>query len=687
MAILTTETDAPETGPSGKADGAGAGVPASGGVVRASGSIWTPRAQLRWSIVAGVLLAFSMVSSWTGAGTAHEVLAWASLAIGLVYGVRAAGLALRARRVDIDVLMVVAALAAASVGHAEEGALLLVLFTFAGALEQLAMERTRREINALRDVIPDSALVMRDGVWTSVPPEQVAVGERVRVRPGDRVPVDVRVEEGRSDVDQSALTGESVPRPVAPGDEVMAGAINGGGPLVTTALRPAAESGAQRILAMVTEAREQRQPVQRLIDRVGQPYTYGVLALSAATMLALWLLPTPAGVEPRTAWDAAYAAITLLIVASPCAMVIATPTATLATIARGARAGVLFKGGEAIDRLARVGAVCFDKTGTLTLGHPVFERIEARPPDRADALLDLAAALEQDSTHPTAKAITEAGRGSVALEEVRAAPGRGMAGLFEGRAARVGSLDFVGEVLDGPARTWAEAALVKARNAGGLGVAVGLSPRASGDAPEAGVVVLTDTPRPGAEVLVAELHRLGVRPVRMLTGDDEIVARRISDQLGLDGYVAGLLPEQKVEQVRALREQTGRRVAVIGDGINDAPALAAADVSMAVGSIGSGAALESADIVLLSDDLARVPWAMALARAARRTVVFNLSFAGGVIVLMALVVLAGAALGVRVPMAAGVVAHEGGTVAVVLNSLRLLWFRRPTGGSDRGASG
>ncbi|QKK06731.1 MAG: cation-translocating P-type ATPase [Planctomycetota bacterium] len=304
---------------------------------------------------------------------------------------------------DIDVLMVVAAGTAAAAGHAGEGALLLVLFTFAGALEQLAMERTKREINGLKAIMPDRAIVLRDGVWQDVRPEEVEVGETVRVRPGDRVPVDAEITEGASSVDQSTLTGESMPRSVDVGDEVFAGTINGEGVLLTRVRKPASESSVQRILTLVTDAREQREPLQRAIDRVGEPYTFSVLAVSAAVFLLWWLaLPEIVGGR-RSIGEAAYTAITLLIVMSPCALVIATPTATLAAIARGARAGVLFKGGESIDRLSRTEAVCFDKTGTLTVGRPVFcEMIAREAADGAD-LLAVAAGLEQDSTHPTAR--------------------------------------------------------------------------------------------------------------------------------------------------------------------------------------------------------------------------------------------------------------------------------------------
>jgi Cd2+/Zn2+-exporting ATPase len=293
--------------------------------------LWRARVQLWVSVGAGVLLVAGFVGERALGLEPAATLYWVSLGMGLIYGVRAAIRALAEKRVDIDVLMVVGAIMAAAVDHAEEGALLLVLFTFAGALEELAMARTHREIGALRAVIPDRALALRGGEWVECRPEDLRVGDEIRVRPGDRVPVDAVLLEGMSSIDESTLTGESVPRSVEPGSSLYAGTINGEGALRARVVKLAAESSVQRILALVTEAREQREPLQRLIDRIGQPYTAAVLVASAAVFVGWWL-----GFG-ESVGDAAYTAITLLIVASPCALVIATPTATLAAIARGAR--------------------------------------------------------------------------------------------------------------------------------------------------------------------------------------------------------------------------------------------------------------------------------------------------------------------------------------------------------------
>jgi Cd2+/Zn2+-exporting ATPase len=636
--------------------------------------LFAPRSALIAAITAGLFLAL-------GVALGVPALVWVSLAIGMVFGVRAAAIALRALSVNIDVLMAVGAALAAIIGHPAEGALLLVLFTFSGALEALAMERTRRDIKALHKLMPHEAEVWHGGAWTPCSPESLAPGERIRIRSGEIVPVDALVTIGESAIDQSTLTGESMPRSVGPGDEVYAGTVNAESPFEARVLRPASESSLQRILNLVTEAQQQREPIQRLIDRLSQPYAVGVFIASAA-VFTLWA--SVLGFEVR---DAAYTAITLLIVASPCALIIATPTATLAAISRGARAGVLFKGGQAIDRLAGLGAVCFDKTGTLTIGRPRLERIVLLGDAESDEALAVAAGLEEGSTHPLASAITEAARARTLAPAdvvgVQNVTGRGVTGRYAGQEARLGSLKHSGPLLSPADRASAEATLAKIRERGQLGtllvwVPAGQPP--SQAAPQAAISVMSDQVRPGADVLVAEMHTLGVRPVRMLTGDNPITARHIAEALGLDRWDAELLPQDKVAAVQAQKADMAAKrfkgVGVIGDGVNDAPALAAADVSIAIGSIGSDAALESADIVLLTDDLAGVPWAVRLARRTRATVKTNIALALGVIAVMGTATLIAPFVSVRLPLSVGVVAHEGGTLLVVLNSLRLLAFRQ-----------
>lgn len=644
-------------------------------------ALWTPRVQLNMSIAAGVLLFLGVIAARVGsmgsvdapaltiAGTA---MVWLSLAIGMVYGLRAAGEALAHRSVDIDVLMVVGAALAAWINHPEEGALLLFLFTLAGALEDLAMARTKREIEALHRLMPTEAIALREGEWRTCAPESLEPGERIKIRPGDLVAVDAEVAEGQSSVDQSTLTGESLPREVVEGETIFSGTVNLDRTLEAVVLRPASESSLNKILRLVTVARQQREPIQRLIDRVSQPYAIGVLGVSALVLLVWWL----GFGDPFE--RAAYTAITLLIVMSPCAIIIATPTVTLTTIARGARAGVLFKGGQAIERLSRVGAVCFDKTGTLTVGRATLSDLVPVGWSDSRRLLSVAAALEADSTHPIARAVREAakaqGVAAAAIDSIVHAAGRGVSGVLGSDPVAVGDLSLVEEVVPVCLRARLREVLDATRREGQVAAAIA----AGGEHGAAAVMIISDPIRPGAAALVRRLHELGVSPVRMLTGDNRITAERVALDLGLDEWDAELLPEDKVHLVHETKARTTaprRFVAFIGDGVNDAPALSAADVAIGIGSIGSDAALESSDIVLLSDDLESVPWAMRLARRARSILRFNIALALGIIVAMGLATLIGSRAGVTVPMSLGVVAHEGGTLLVVVNSLRLLWAR------------
>lgn len=630
---------------------------------------------------------------------------WLSLAIGMVYGARAALESLRAWRFDIDVLMVLAAALAAGMGHPEDGALLLFLFVLAGALEDRAMHRARRAVEALHRLMPTGALVLRGDEWRDTDPQALEPGDLVRVRTGELIPADAEVVAGVSSVDQAALTGESLPRSVAPGDQVYAGTINLENPLDVRVVRPVRQSSLQRILDLVIAAQQQREPLQRAIDRLSQPYAWGVLVASVGVGVVWW---TGLGFAPG---EALQVAVALLIVGSPCALVIATPTATLAAIGRAARAGVLFKGGQAIERLARMGAVCLDKTGTLTRGRPRLVEVHmldashsgCLPPSgtEADRLLVLAAAVEGGSTHPVAQAIVRHAAASALpvpmAEGLVDVPGRGLTGRVNGCETRLGTLEHCAGLMT-PAMVRRAQELIEAARAQGTLPVVIAWRDSRGNAEGAGVLVLADEIRPGAGEMIRRLGELGIRPVRMLTGDNRAAAAQVAAALGLEAWDAELLPEDKVrilEQMRrsrraspplalgALTERGARRLATgvgaIGDGVNDAPLLAAADVSIAIGTIGSDAALESADIVLLNDDLTVIPWAVRLARRARAIVLFNLLLALSVIAGMALATVIGSLTGWIMPLPAAVIAHEGGTLLVVLNSLRLLLMSPPEG--------
>jgi len=650
-------------------------------------TLFSASMQLRAAILAGALLLGAFIGSTLLRQPWGDVLAWASLAIGMLYGGKAAWQALRARTFDIDVLMVVGAGLAAYIGHAEEGALLLFLFVLSGALEDLAHARTQREITALSKLLPSDALVQRDGAWVHADATSLVVGDRVKIRAGERVPADARVVLGETSFDQSAITGESMPRHVAPGDELFAGTINADDVVEALVLRPAKESSVQKILDMVIHAREGRQEVQRTIDRLSQPYSLGVMAVSIAVFLVWWLLLGVPAVGTETEPGALYTAITLLIVGSPCALIISTPTATLSGIARAARGGVLFKSGDCLERLARTGAMCLDKTGTLTFGRPILEAVIPLGHDHADDLLAVAAALEADSTHPIAVAIREGalarGIAPAPVTDIGHTVAKGLEGTWSGHAVRLGSFRFVEPLIPAERRDATRSRLAELQAQGKVAVIVAAMPDGRPAQARAAIIVMADALRPGTDRLVEDLHLINVKPVVMLTGDNSATAARVARDIGLDAFHGDLLPADKLSLADAVRKSIATRaadargVAVVGDGVNDAPALAAADVSLAIGTIGTAAAMENADVVLLTDSITPIPWAIGLARATRSTIRVNIAIALCAIVAMAMFTLVGSRIGMHVPLSLGVLAHEGGTLVVVANSLLLLRFKPP----------
>ncbi|MCG0239936.1 MAG: cadmium-translocating P-type ATPase [Firmicutes bacterium] len=627
------------------------------------GVAWELDGELRPLLAATVLSAAFLVLGWVLERPALGLPPWAAIlayALSYVTGgylrVREGLEALREGSLSIDLLMVLGAAGAAALGRWSEGAVLIFLFALSNTLEEFAAGRTRRAIQALMTLRPDSARVRRpDGREEEVPVERLAPGDLVLVRPGERLPADGEVVEGRSAVDQSPITGESVPVEKAPGDPVFAGTVNGGGLLVVRVTRPASESTLARVIRLVEEAQEHKARVQRMTEWIDRYYTLAVVAVALAVLL---VPPLALG------WDwgrSFYLAMQLLVVMSPCALVIATPAALLSAIAAGARQGILFKGGVHLEQAGRIAVVALDKTGTLTEGRPRVQAVEACPGMEAREVLRLAAAAELHSTHPLARAVVAAAEAQGLVipepEEVREEPGCGVTARVEGREVRVGSLRFVApEEADGwLART---AAALESRGQTAVLVAV--------DGRPVGAIGLADGLRPGAAEAVAALRRAGVRRVVMLTGDNERVAAAVAAQVGVDEYRAGLLPGEKLEAIRELERRYGP-VAMVGDGVNDAPALAAATLGVAMGGAGNDAALESADVVLMSDELHRLPEAFRLGRRARQVVAQNLAFAVGVIVVLVAFTLAGS---MTLPLA--VVGHEGSTILVALSGLRLL---------------
>ncbi len=564
--------------------------------------------------------------------------------------------ALRRLRIDVNLLMLLAASGAALLGNWWEGGILLFLFSLSNALEYYAMGRTRRAIRALLALRPPDALVRRDGKQKIIPAEALRVGDRIIVRPAERLPADGVVVAGASSIDQSPITGESIPVDVTLGSQVFAGTINERGSLEVEVTKDPEDTTLARIIAHVEQAQAAQAPVQRIIDRFGQVYALLVIISSIATYGVLSFLKF----APEVAF---YRAITLLVVASPCAVVIATPAAVLSAIANGARRGILFKGGAYMERLADVQTVIFDKTGTLTTGRPVVTDILPLTGDEM-TLLSLAGAVEQRSEHALADSIVQACR-SRGLdlpqpERVEAVIGRGVRGTVSGQIVRVGSEQFFrdeGVAISNDAR----GNLALLRHEGKTPILVGTDR-------VVGIVAVADTLRPEAHTAVRALRALGIMHLVMLTGDHRQVAEVIAGQLGLDDVRAELLPQDKAQVVETLART--RVVAMVGDGVNDAPALASASVGIAMGAAGTDAAMETADVVLMGDDLTRLPRAVSLSRRAKRVVLQNLGFASAVIITLISIVLT---LGLR--LAFGVVGHEGSTVVVVLNGLRLLRFR------------
>ena len=615
-----------------------------------------------------------LVAGWLDAPTAVTTTSYAvSYAFGGWYGLRAGLQTLRHGGVDIDLLMILAALGALSIGAPFEGAMLLFLFSLSNVLQHYAIGRSRRAIEALLTLRPETARVRRDGEEVEVPVADVTPGDIFVVRPGDRLPLDGVVVDGESTVDQSALTGESVPVPKTTGDEVFGGTMNEEGSLDVRVTRSEQESALARLIRMVEEAQGQKAPTQRLIDRWEQPYVIGVLGLTAAAIGGP--LAFGAAFDPTF-----YRAMTLMVAASPCAVVISTPAAVLSAIAAGARRGVLFKGGAHVEATGTLRAVAFDKTGTLTRGDTTLTDAAVHPEVTfegdaltEDRLLALAAAVQARSEHHLARttvdAAEERGLDVPSATGFQARVGKGVRAVVDDTTIHIGNPSYF-ETLDGDAVARLDDGLdaVAAWQAEGK-TSVLVAAETDGAAQVLGWLAFADTLREDAADTVAALRKLGVEHIVMLTGDHEEVARRIAEQVGVDEVHAGLMPEEKVAAVRRLVRRY-EHVAMVGDGVNDAPALATARVGVAMGGAGTDVALETADLVLMGDDLRMLPYALGLSRAARRTLMVNLSIAFGAIVVMVVSI-----LGVGLPLPLAVVGHEGSTVVVSLNGLRLLRYR------------
>jgi Cd2+/Zn2+-exporting ATPase len=637
----------------------------------------TTRSELRLEAVfVGLTLAGMVTGLATGWLDGPSLLMWAGYSVAYVfggwYGLKGAVETLRHRAVDIDLLMIVAALGALSIGAPFEGAMLLFLFSLSNTLQHYAIGRSRRAIKSLVEMRPDEAQVLRDGEEITVPIDEVDVGDVFVVRPGDKIPLDGVVTSGEGTVDQASLTGESVPVPKEPGDEVFGGTINESGSLEIEVTRQAHESAISRLITMVEEAQSEKGSTQRLIDRLEQPYVLAVFALTASAIA----IPLALGSEfPGTF----YRAMTLMVAASPCAVVISTPAAVLSAIASGGRQGVLFKGGEHVETAARIDAVAFDKTGTLTQGDTKLTDVFVRDgtvddTSTDDDLLSLAAAVQARSEHHLARA-TVAAADDRSLEVphgtgFQSVAGKGVQADVEDLTVHIGNRSYFETELETAAIDGLEPGLERLETLESEGKTSVLVVRERrGEYDVLGWLGFTDTVRPDAAEMIADLRSLGVEHIVMLTGDNERVAQRIADDVGIDEVQAELLPEEKVTTIEELVARY-ENVAMVGDGVNDAPALATSSLGIAMGGAGTDVALETADVVLMGDDLSKIPYVLGLGRRTRRTLIVNLAIAFGAIALMVATILL---RGIPLPLA--VVGHEGSTVIVSINGLRLLGYR------------
>ncbi|WP_280424273.1 heavy metal translocating P-type ATPase [Nocardia carnea] len=638
--------------------------------LRRTGVFALPEA--RWAGAALTLFLLGLVAQGLGA---PAWLWWALYLACYATGGWEPGLAglraLREKTLDVDLLMVVAAIGAAAIGQVLDGALLIVIFATSGALEALATARTEDSLRGLLDLAPDTATRLTgDGGEETVRAADLAIGDVILARPGDRIAADGTVTAGAGEVDQATITGESMPVEKSTGDEVYAGTLNGTGALRIRVDRRAEDSVVARIAGLVEEASRTKAKTQLFIEKIEQRYSVGMVAVT----LAVFGVPLLFGADVQSAL---LRAMTFMIVASPCAVVLATMPPLLAAIANAGRHGVLVKSAVVMERLGTTTRVAFDKTGTLTRGVP--ELTEIRPlsgsPFTEEQILRLAAAAEHGSEHPLAAAVVRAARrrhlSLPAADEFGARPGRGVSALVDGRFVQVGSPAALLAAHD-PAAPDAAGIVDELQQRGNTAVVV-LCERNP-----VAVLGLTDQLRPEAAAAVSRITgSTGTAPV-LLTGDNAATGEQLAAQVAITDVRAGLLPEDKVAAIRGL-ERAGERMTVVGDGVNDAPALAAAHVGIAMGGAGSDLALQTADAVVVRDDLNTIPTVIALARRARRIVLANLAIAATFITVLVLWDLFG-----HLPLPLGVAGHEGSTVIVGLNGLRLL-TRRAWNRAERSA--
>ena len=640
-----------------------------------------PNTELIFALTCGALLAIGFAIERLVAGAPDwlpTTLYVGAYVFGGFFTLREAIDNLKLRKFEIDTLMLVAAAGAAALGAWAEGALLLFLFSLGHALEHYAMGRAKRAIEALAELAPDKATVRRDGQTTEIPVEELVVGDVAIIRPNERLPADGFVINGSSAINQAPVTGESIPvdkEPVADvgaarakpdavqaTSRVFAGTINGGGAIEIEVTRRSNETALAKVVKMVSEAETQKSSTQRFTDRFERVFVPAVLALSFILLFA-WVVVD----EPFR--DSFYRAMAVLVAASPCALAIATPSAVLSGVARAARGGVLVKGGAPLENLGSLKAIAFDKTGTLTEGRPRITDVVPVNGASEEDLLTLAVAVEALSDHPLAQAIVKDGRERLGGRELPSATdlksltGRGVTATFDGETVWIGKAEMFGVEGIPTLNAAATDAIATLREGGRTTMVVRKGDR------DIGAIGLMDTPREAAKVALKRLRDMGITRMIMISGDHQKVADAIAKEVGLDEAWGDLMPEDKVASIKKLAGED--KVAMVGDGVNDAPAMASATVGIAMGAAGSDVALETADVALMADDLAHLPFAVGLSRHTRGIIRQNVFVSLGVVAFLVPATTLGLGIGPAVAM------HEGSTLLVVFNALRLLAYRDP----------
>lgn len=637
-------------------------------------NIFGSKMELRFSVLAGSFLLLGFLLSFIPGLSVWvpRIVYIASFLFGGFYALKEAAGSLVKGRFDIDFLMLAAALGAASLGAWAEGALLLFLFSLGHALEHSAMDKARKSISALSELSPKTALVKKAHGFEEVMIEALKVDDIVIVKPDSKIPADGVVIKGSGSVNQSPITGESIPADKAPlntlndkavnindlnaENRVFAGTINGSSELHVRVLKLAEDSTLSRLIKLVSDTKATKSRTQRFTDEVQIHYVPAVIALVAILLCAFLFID-------ETFSDSFYRAMAVLVAASPCALAISTPSAVLSGIARGARGGVLFKGGGPLEELGGLKAIAFDKTGTLTEGKPKLTSVIALNGASEDEVLLLAGAVERHSNHPIAAAIVQAADGlsdqqNNFVTNVVSVQGHGISAVVNGSTVLIGNVGFFKDLPE----DIQQLALNK-ESEGNTTILVKLN-----DQPM-GIITVMDTPRSEAADTISRLKKLGIKRMVMLSGDNQKVADSVAHQIGMSEAWGGLLPEQKLDSIDALLKRE-ERVAMLGDGVNDAPAMAKSSVGIAMGAAGSDVALETADVALMSDKLSSLPFAIGLSRQSHRIIKQNLCISLGMVaILVPLTILDVASIGIAV------VGHEGSTLLVVFNALRLLTYQ------------